>query len=636
MQNATATGDYGVGALAGVNYGAISQVGVIDGSITGSQRVGGLIGSNYGSMTKTYSDNSVYFVPVGATCCVGGLAGEAYSGGTINNSYSRSNIVITYHASNQGAAGGVYGNDYTSSTKTRLYSTGSITMVSGNLPSSVGGLAGSNYTSTTESYWDTQTSGLGTSSGGAGVVGKTTSQMKTQGTYTNWDFSTVWAIDGVNNDGYPYLLWQDFSDVTAPTISSVSSDKANGSYKAGEVIDIDVTFSEAVTSTGDVTVTLETGDTDRTCVFTVSASASGTCNYTVQAGDTTADLTVSSISGTIVDTSSNAMSNFAPSTNLAANKALVIDTTAPTISTLSPADGATGVSATANLVLTFDTAVDVETGEIAIKRSSDDFTIETVDVTSGFVTGTGTTTITVNPTTILSSLTQYYIQIDATAFDDIAGNSYAGISNTTSWNFTTADTSVPVVSSFSPLDGATDVEIDANLVITFDEIVDVETGNILIKKSSDDSTIETIDVAGGLVTGTGTAIITINPSVALLENTSYYINIDATAFDDASGNSFAGISDSSTWAFVTASSSSGSSTIPPPLCRAVATPSMVYKGEKSMISIVPEYIAGVTRYYVKDESTKALYDQGRDITLYPTKTGEYSFATINEWGGKFL
>lgn len=83
-----------------------------------------------------------------------------------------------------------------------------------------------------------------------------------------------------------------------------------------------------------MTVTLETGDTDRTCTFTVSNSTTGTCNYTVQAGDTSADLTVSSISGTIADQSSNAMVNFVPVTNLAANKAIVIlsDTTGPVIS----------------------------------------------------------------------------------------------------------------------------------------------------------------------------------------------------------------------------------------------------------------------------------------------------------------
>lgn len=126
-------------------------------------------------------------------------------------------------------------------------------------------------------------------------------------------------------------------DSTPPTISSISSDKANGSYKAGEVIDIDVTFSEAVTSTGNVTITLETGVTDRTCVFTVSASTTATCDYTVQEGDTTADLTVSSVSGVIKDSVNNTLVNFVPSVNLGANKNIVIDTTAPVLSVVTPA-----------------------------------------------------------------------------------------------------------------------------------------------------------------------------------------------------------------------------------------------------------------------------------------------------------
>jgi len=48
-------------------------------------------------------------------------------------------------------------------------------------------------------------------------------------------------------------------DNVAPTITNITSDKANDTYTVGEVIDIDVTFSETVTSTGNVTVTLETG-----------------------------------------------------------------------------------------------------------------------------------------------------------------------------------------------------------------------------------------------------------------------------------------------------------------------------------------------------------------------------------------
>ena len=41
---------------------------------------------------------------------------------------------------------------------------------------------------------------------GSGAVGKTTSEMKTQSTFTGWDFTNTWAIDSTKNNGYPHLL----------------------------------------------------------------------------------------------------------------------------------------------------------------------------------------------------------------------------------------------------------------------------------------------------------------------------------------------------------------------------------------------------------------------------------------------
>ena len=46
---------------------------------------------------------------------------------------------------------------------------------------------------------------------------------------------------------------------TVPTVSSVTSSTANGSYKVGDAISIQVTFSESVTVTGTPQLTLETG-----------------------------------------------------------------------------------------------------------------------------------------------------------------------------------------------------------------------------------------------------------------------------------------------------------------------------------------------------------------------------------------
>ena len=220
-------------------------------------------------------------------------------------------------------------------------------------------------------------------------------------------------------------------------------------------------------------------------------------------------------------------------------------TTAPTLSSSTPADDATNVSSTANIVLTFSENVDVESGNITIKKTSDDSAFETIDVTSNKVTGTGTTTIEINPANTFASSTEYYILIDATAFDDTLGNSYAGISSTTALSFTSQDTGNPYLTSTVPAHQATAIAVDANIVLNFSESVDAESGNIVIKKHSDDSIVETIDVTGGQVSGSGTNQITINPSADFDELTKYYIEIAATAFDDAGGNSFVGIDNSS-------------------------------------------------------------------------------------------
>ena len=90
-----------------------------------------------------------------------------------------------------------------------------------------------------------------------------------------------------------------------------------------------------------------------------------------------------------------------------------------------------------------------------------------------------------------------------------------------------ADITAPTIISLSPLDNAIDVLVDTNLIMTFSEIVSAGTGNITIKKAFDNSTVETIDVTSGQVTGGGTATITVNPSVTLDSSTDYYIQVAA-------------------------------------------------------------------------------------------------------------
>ncbi|QEK52483.1 T9SS type B sorting domain-containing protein [Pedobacter aquae] len=133
-----------------------------------------------------------------------------------------------------------------------------------------------------------------------------------------------------------------------PSITNVTSTKADGSYYLGENIPITITFNEAVDVTGTPQLTLETGATDRIINY---ASGTGTntltFNYTVQNGDISADLDYISSSalalndGTIksVTTTVDAILML-PTTgaagSLGANKNLVILIPSPTITSFTP------------------------------------------------------------------------------------------------------------------------------------------------------------------------------------------------------------------------------------------------------------------------------------------------------------
>jgi hypothetical protein len=112
------------------------------------------------------------------------------------------------------------------------------------------------------------------------------------------------------------------------------------------------------------------------------------------------------------------------------------------------------------------------------------------------------------------------------------------------------DTTPPTVSVLSPLRDATAVYPPDNLVVTFDENIAIGTGNITIKDLDSPSQMA-IPVGDAQISVSG-AVLTINPTANLAPGTNYAIQIEATAIDDSSGNSFAGISDDTTWNFATA------------------------------------------------------------------------------------
>lgn len=132
-----------------------------------------------------------------------------------------------------------------------------------------------------------------------------------------------------------------------PVITAISSSNADGTYKVGDVISLTATFNQVVnvdTSGGIPSLLLETGSIDRAATY-VSGSGSTTLTflYTVQAGDSSADLDFQSTAALALNgaTLRNALSQDAvltlPATggasSIAGQHDLVIDGVAPTAPT---------------------------------------------------------------------------------------------------------------------------------------------------------------------------------------------------------------------------------------------------------------------------------------------------------------
>ena len=158
-------------------------------------------------------------------------------------------------------------------------------------------------------------------------------------------------------------------DTTAPTVSGVTSSTANGSYKAGATVSIQVNFSENVTVTGTPQLALSSGAT----VNYASGSGTSTLRSPTRSARarTAADLDYNATTsltlngGTIKDAATNnaTLTLAAPGAagSLGNAKDIVIDTTAPTVSgvTSSTADGSYKAGATVSIQVNFSENVTV-------------------------------------------------------------------------------------------------------------------------------------------------------------------------------------------------------------------------------------------------------------------------------------
>jgi hypothetical protein len=234
----------------------LSNLSIEDFSIYGYIRSGGLAGevsytfvencSAFGNLTSNNIESGLLVGrAIGSTIencfsvgdlhsnsvLAGGLSGSLKES-VIKNSYSLANIQNT-----SANTGGLAGEISWSSVISHSYYAGAINSGEPNQ----GGISGKTDESSEiiNSFWDTEVSGIDVSAGGTGLNSE---EMKNIQTYlaAGWDFinesqngnDDIWGIDeqGIQNEGYPFLSWQNYSHVQIPVVSTLGIEELAPDY----------------------------------------------------------------------------------------------------------------------------------------------------------------------------------------------------------------------------------------------------------------------------------------------------------------------------------------------------------------------------------------------------------------------
>lgn len=340
-------------------------------------------------------------------------------------------------------------------------------------------------------------------------------------------------------------------DTIAPTVTAYSPLR-NG-ITVSKDSDLTLTFSEAVEADATKVITIyKTSDNEKVIDFNAANSA-----HVTKAGNlvTLSDLGleengsyyITIEEGAFTDSTGNPYSGIIGNTDWAI---ATPDTTAPTITQLSPVNLAKNVILSAPLEITFNEDVKSVSGKsVSIVTYSDNSIVATYSATdSSKVSVSGNVVTITNPG--LSDQTTYYLKLDSGAFADLSNNAFAGISSSATWSFSTPDTTPPVVSQLTPNNQASDVSKSADFSAQFNEKIQAVPGKMIhVYKTSDHSTaIASYDISN-------TDYVTINEKTLTIKNpglddfTQYDIDIDSEALEDSTGNKFTGLVGTTGWSF---------------------------------------------------------------------------------------
>jgi methionine-rich copper-binding protein CopC len=231
------------------------------------------------------------------------------------------------------------------------------------------------------------------------------------------------------------------SDVTPPTL--VSKSPADNSTGVAIATNIGLTFSESVfKGSGNIDIQKSDGSlferiaiTDTTQVTFSGSSVTINPSFDLTPGTS---YYINIDPGAILDQAGNSYSGISNQTDFNFVTAVATDTSPPILSATSPADNANAVAAGANIGLTFnEIVIPGSSGTIDIHNSNGSI-FKSISVLDSSQVTFSSNVVTINPNVDLVAGSDYYVTIGSDAIRDVAGNSFAGISSSTAFNFTTA------------------------------------------------------------------------------------------------------------------------------------------------------------------------------------------------------
>lgn len=152
------------------------------------------------------------------------------------------------------------------------------------------------------------------------------------------------------------------------------------------------------------------------------------------------------------------------------------------------------------------------------------------------IQGATTHQLTINNLSLDENAAEYFVEVTL------------GECTQTSDDVTLTVLDVPVVSTFSPDNGSTDVPIDTDFTITYNKNISAGAGSLRIFNADDDSEVQALAVSTATVDGQN---ITFSLSSDLAYASDFYIKLDADLVQDENSNESLAIEDITYWTFTT-------------------------------------------------------------------------------------